>query len=115
MRFDIDHGVRQLRAGFVPVGEVVRMLSGPASAAGDPKRAGEILVRVIKQDILPSHLILGAGAVQLAQDYSRSQLAEAAAWEPISRSADFDQDYPVDLFNAAEWPVMARKTSSRVR
>jgi hypothetical protein len=27
---------------------------------------------------------------------SRSQLAEAAAWEPISRSADFDQDYPVD-------------------
>jgi hypothetical protein len=41
-------------------------------------------------------LILGADAVQMAQGYSRSQLAEAAAWEPLSRSADFDQDYPVD-------------------
>jgi NAD(P)-dependent dehydrogenase (short-subunit alcohol dehydrogenase family) len=77
------------------VGAVVRMLEGPASTAGDPERAGEILVRVVKQHTLPSHLILGAGAVQMAQDYSRSQLAEAAAWEPISRSADFDQDYPV--------------------
>ena len=47
------------------VGAVVRMLSGPA-AAGDPKRAGEILVRVVKQQNLPSHLILGAGAVQMA-------------------------------------------------
>ena len=80
------------------VGAVVRMLSGPA---GDPKRAGEILVRVVKQQNLPSHLILGAGAVQMAQSYSRSQLAEAAAWEPVSRSADFDQDYPVDLVDHA--------------
>jgi NAD(P)-dependent dehydrogenase (short-subunit alcohol dehydrogenase family) len=83
------------------VGAVVRMLSGPVSAAGDPKRAGEILVRVVKQHTLPSHLILGASAVQMAQDYSRSQLAQAAAWEPISRSADFDQDYPVDLVDHA--------------
>jgi NAD(P)-dependent dehydrogenase (short-subunit alcohol dehydrogenase family) len=83
------------------VGAVVRMLSGPAVAAGDPKRAGEILVRVVKQQNLPSHLILGAGAVQMAQSYSRSQLAEAAAWEPVSRSADFDQDYPVDLVDHA--------------
>jgi hypothetical protein len=46
-------------------------------------------------------LILGADAVQMAQGYSRSQLAEAAAWEPLSRSADFDQDYPVDLVDYA--------------
>jgi NAD(P)-dependent dehydrogenase (short-subunit alcohol dehydrogenase family) len=84
------------------VGAVVRMLSGPASAAGDPKRAGEILVRVVKKHTLPSHLILGAGAVQMAQGYSRSQLAEAAAWAPLSRSADFDQDYLVDLVDLAD-------------
>jgi NAD(P)-dependent dehydrogenase (short-subunit alcohol dehydrogenase family) len=83
------------------VGAVVRMLNGPASSAGDPKRAGEILVRVVKQDTLPSHLILGGGAVKMAQDYSRSQLTEAAAWEPISRSADFDQNYPADLVDHA--------------
>ncbi|MFF2845100.1 SDR family NAD(P)-dependent oxidoreductase [Streptomyces sp. NPDC058001] len=79
------------------VGEMVRTLSGPVSAAGDPKRAGEILVRVVKHPNPPSHLILGAGAVQMAQDYSRGQLEEAGAWERVSRSADFGEDYPVDL------------------
>jgi NAD(P)-dependent dehydrogenase (short-subunit alcohol dehydrogenase family) len=83
------------------VGAVVRMLSGAAAAEGDPKRAGEILVRVVKRQNLPTHLILGAGAVRMAQDYSRNQLAEAAEWEPVSRSADFDQDYPVDLVDHA--------------
>ncbi|MGW7545469.1 SDR family NAD(P)-dependent oxidoreductase [Streptomyces sp. NPDC054770] len=79
------------------VGEMVRRLGGTVAAAGDPKRAGEILVRVVKWQDPPSHLILGAGAVQMAQDYSSGQLAEAAAWEPVSRSADFGQDYPAGL------------------
>jgi NAD(P)-dependent dehydrogenase (short-subunit alcohol dehydrogenase family) len=83
------------------VGAVVRMISGSAGAAGDPKRAGEILVRVVKRQNLPSHLILGAGAVQMAQSYSRGQLAEAAEWESVSRSADFDQDYLIDLVDHA--------------
>jgi hypothetical protein len=52
---------------------------------------------VIKRQNLPSHLLLGAGAVQMAQNYSRNQLAEAATWESVSRSADFGQEYPVDL------------------
>ncbi|MEU9411564.1 SDR family NAD(P)-dependent oxidoreductase [Streptomyces sp. NPDC048281] len=79
------------------VGAMVRLIGGTATAAGDPRRAGEILVRVVKTETLPSHLILGAGAVQMAQAYSHGQLAEAATWEPVSRSADFDQAYPAAL------------------
>lgn len=79
------------------VGAVARMLGDPAAAKGDPQRAGEIVVRVVKRADLPSHLLLGAGAVQLAQSYSRSQLAEAARWDSVSRSADFGQDYLVDF------------------
>ena len=79
------------------VGAMIRLFDGPVVAAGDPKRAGEILVRTVKQPNLPSHLVLGAGAVEMAQNYSRDQIAEASTWEPVSRSADFDQDYPVDL------------------
>ncbi|WP_405994888.1 SDR family NAD(P)-dependent oxidoreductase [Streptomyces sp. NBC_00986] len=79
------------------VGAMIRLLDGPVTAAGDPKRAGEILVRIVKQPNLPSHLLLGVVAVEMAQNYSRDQIAEAAAWEAVSRSADFDQDYPVDL------------------
>ncbi|MFF1651709.1 hypothetical protein [Streptomyces sp. NPDC058240] len=77
------------------VGEMVRLFSG-ANAPGDPKRAGDILVRVVKHPAPPSHLVIGAGAVEMAQDYARGQLEEAARWEAVSRSADFDQE-PVDL------------------
>ncbi|WP_416961266.1 SDR family NAD(P)-dependent oxidoreductase [Streptomyces sp. Agncl-13] len=79
------------------VGAVIRLFDGPVTAAGDPKRAGEILVRLVKQPNLPSHLLLGVIAVEMAQSYSRDQITQAAVWEAVSRSADFDQDYPVDL------------------
>jgi len=75
------------------VGTMVRYRSG-ATAGGDPERAGDILVRMVRRRDLPLHLILGAGAVQMAQNYSRSQLAEAEAWAQVSQSADFDQEYP---------------------
>ncbi|WP_405970429.1 SDR family NAD(P)-dependent oxidoreductase [Streptomyces sp. NBC_00988] len=79
------------------VGAMIRLFDGPVVAAGDPKRAGEILVRIVKQPNLPSHLLLGVAAVEMAQSYSRDQIAQAATWDSVSRSADFDQDYPVDL------------------
>lgn len=79
------------------VGALAADLDRPEFTAGDPRRAGEILVRVVKNPDLPSHLLLGAGAVELAQTYSRGQLTEAEAWAAVSRSADFDQQYPVAL------------------
>ncbi|GAA3431348.1 SDR family NAD(P)-dependent oxidoreductase [Kutzneria kofuensis] len=81
------------------VGAMARGLDLPAFTAGDPKRAGEILVRVVKSGNLPSHLLLGVDAVEMAQSYSRSQLAESAAWAAVSRSADVSQEYPVELPN----------------
>ncbi|MBK3576053.1 SDR family NAD(P)-dependent oxidoreductase [Streptomyces sp. MBT65] len=83
------------------VGALIRHFDGPVVAAGDPKRAGEILVRIVKQPTLPSHLLLGAGAVDMAQSYSRDQIAQAAAWARVSQSADFDQPYPADLVDHA--------------
>jgi NAD(P)-dependent dehydrogenase (short-subunit alcohol dehydrogenase family) len=79
------------------VGAVARLLKTDVAKAGDPKRAGEILVRVVKRERLPTHLLLGVGAVHLAQDYSRRQVAEDEAWREVSISADFGQRYPVDL------------------
>ncbi|WEB45382.1 SDR family NAD(P)-dependent oxidoreductase [Streptomyces yunnanensis] len=65
--------------------------------AGDPDRAAGILVRVVKREHLPSHLLLGANAARMALDYSRQQIAEAEAWQAVSLSADFDAEYPVEL------------------
>lgn len=79
------------------VGELVRNFEQMGSAAGDPQRAAEILVRVVKRENLPSHLLLGALAVEMAQNYSRAQLEEAATWQEVSASADFGRAYPVEL------------------
>ncbi|MFY9776947.1 MAG: SDR family NAD(P)-dependent oxidoreductase [Trebonia sp.] len=66
-----------------------RMRVNPAGPAGDPVRAAEIIVQAVKRGNPPSHLLLGVTAVEMALDYSRRQLAEAGAWESVSRSADY--------------------------
>jgi NAD(P)-dependent dehydrogenase (short-subunit alcohol dehydrogenase family) len=76
------------------VGAMDRMVRIPAAAAGDPARAAEIIVNTVKRDNPPSHLLLGVNAVQMSLDYSRRQLAEATAWENVSRSADYAEPYP---------------------
>ena len=74
-----------------------RMRANTSGAAGDPVRAAEILVQVVKRDNVPSHLLLGVNAADMALDYSRRQLDEATAWEDVSRSADFSEPYPAEF------------------
>ena len=80
------------------VGAMHRLMrTSEAGPAGDPARAAEIIVRVVKRGNPPSHLLLGVNAVEMALDYSRRQIEEAAAWENVSRSADYAEPYPAEL------------------
>ncbi|MEU8485916.1 SDR family NAD(P)-dependent oxidoreductase [Streptomyces sp. NPDC048641] len=79
-----------------------RVRQGTSGGAGDPERAAAIIVRTVRRGRVPGHLLLGVNAVTMALDYSRLQLAEAGAWEQVSRSADFVEPYPVDLPPQAE-------------
>jgi NAD(P)-dependent dehydrogenase (short-subunit alcohol dehydrogenase family) len=74
-----------------------RMRANPAGPAGDPLRAAEIIVQAVKRGDPPSHLLLGVTAAEMALDYSRRQLAEATAWESVSRSADYAEPYPAQF------------------
>jgi NAD(P)-dependent dehydrogenase (short-subunit alcohol dehydrogenase family) len=74
-----------------------RMRQTGDGPAGDPDRAAEIIVQAVHRTDPPSHLLLGVTAVEMALDYSRRQLAEATAWEPVSRSADFSEPYPAEF------------------
>jgi len=74
-----------------------RMRQNTAGAAGDPHRAAEIVVRTLHSGEIPGHLLLGVNAATMALDHSRRQLAEATAWEKVSRSADFGEPYPAPL------------------
>ncbi len=81
---------------FATIEAIVRGARG-AGHAGDPDRAAEILVRIAKHDRMPSHLLLGAGAVPMALGCSQSQIDEATAWRAVSASADFGSEHPVDF------------------
>jgi NAD(P)-dependent dehydrogenase (short-subunit alcohol dehydrogenase family) len=71
-----------------------RVRTNPTGPAGDPVRAAEIIVQAAKADVVPSHLLLGVNAVEMALDYSGRQLEQAHAWEQVSRSADYAEPYP---------------------
>lgn len=77
------------------VGAMARIMGTKLTQAGDPSRAAEIIVRVAKRKNLPSHLVLGKGAAFMALAYSNSQIAEASAWQTVSASGDYGEDYPV--------------------
>lgn len=74
-----------------------RVRQSPQGAAGDPRRAAEIIVRTVRRGRIPSHLLLGVNAVDMALDHARSEQSEASTWEKVSRSADFGEPYPVEL------------------
>jgi hypothetical protein len=64
------------------------------SEAGDPARAAKIILDVVRLDEPPLRLLLGAGAVELAEAASRARAAEALEWAEVSRSADFPPARP---------------------
>lgn len=74
-----------------------RMRQNTAGPAGDPARGAEIIVRTVHSSAIPSHLLLGVNAVEMALAYSNDQRDEATRWDAVSRSADFAESYPVDL------------------
>jgi NAD(P)-dependent dehydrogenase (short-subunit alcohol dehydrogenase family) len=79
------------------VGQMQRLVRTSVAAAGDPKRAAEIIVRAVAREHPPTHLLVGVNAVEMALNYSRHQLEEATTWSEVGRSADFEQPYPIAL------------------
>jgi NAD(P)-dependent dehydrogenase (short-subunit alcohol dehydrogenase family) len=74
-----------------------RMRANTSGSAGDPQRGAQIIVAAVKRDNPPSHLLLGVNAVEMALDHARRRLAEASAWQDVSRSADHAQPYPAEF------------------
>ncbi|MFJ1601958.1 oxidoreductase [Streptomyces sp. NPDC088253] len=62
-----------------------------ATWPGDPARAAKIITDLVGLDEPPLRLLLGAGAVEMADTASRTRAAEAERWADVSRSADFPE------------------------
>lgn len=60
--------------------------------AGDPARAADAIIQAVEQKEPPLHLLLGANAVERVRAELEERAAELAAWEDVSRGADFPED-----------------------
>jgi NAD(P)-dependent dehydrogenase (short-subunit alcohol dehydrogenase family) len=58
---------------------------------GDPRRAGEAMIRVVDADDPPLRLLLGRAAADMAPQIYQRRLDEWAAWRETSLGADFPE------------------------
>ncbi|MEU6057078.1 oxidoreductase [Streptomyces sp. NPDC047097] len=58
--------------------------------AGDPRRLGEALLRIVGTQEPPLRLLLGNRAATLAPQVYRERLMEWERWEKLARTVDFD-------------------------
>jgi NAD(P)-dependent dehydrogenase (short-subunit alcohol dehydrogenase family) len=62
------------------------------SQPGDPKRAARVVLDAVRHPEPLTRLLLGAGAVAIAEKSSRERAEETRAWAAASRAADFPED-----------------------
>jgi NAD(P)-dependent dehydrogenase (short-subunit alcohol dehydrogenase family) len=63
--------------------------AGSGKQAGDPQRAGEVMIGITEIENPPRHLVLGAFGVDAVATKLKATLAEVEQWRETSLSADF--------------------------
>ncbi|MBD3933443.1 SDR family NAD(P)-dependent oxidoreductase [Streptomyces chumphonensis] len=58
---------------------------------GDPRKAGEALLKLVDADEPPLRLLLGTSAADLAPRLLRERLAEWERWDALARTTDHDR------------------------
>ncbi|MEV5437251.1 oxidoreductase [Streptomyces sp. NPDC052682] len=61
---------------------------------GDPRKAGEALLKLLDADEPPLRVLLGNGAADLAPRVLRDRLAGWQEWDALARTTDFDATDP---------------------
>ena len=59
--------------------------------AGDPDKAGEVIVKVVNSDEMPEILTLGKAAVTAVKSTLEAKIAELDKWAEVLASCDFDE------------------------
>jgi NAD(P)-dependent dehydrogenase (short-subunit alcohol dehydrogenase family) len=72
---------------FEPLRAQRREFSG--KQPGDPAKAAQAILALVKSDKPPAHLVLGPDAVRAVREKLTMMQSEIAAWEPVSLSTNF--------------------------
>jgi NAD(P)-dependent dehydrogenase (short-subunit alcohol dehydrogenase family) len=77
---------------------VGRMISGYGAMAGkqigDPDRAAQAILELVRAEQPPIHLLLGTDALRRAREKVDAVIEEMDRWEEVTRSTDFPQAEP---------------------
>jgi NAD(P)-dependent dehydrogenase (short-subunit alcohol dehydrogenase family) len=73
---------------FDPIRKARAYKSG--QQAGDPVKAARAILKVVKADDPPMHLLLGSDALKMARDKLNSLGEEIDAWESVTRSTEYE-------------------------
>ncbi|MEX3943513.1 hypothetical protein AB4Y44_28985 [Paraburkholderia sp. BR10937] len=58
---------------------------------GDPVRAADAIINVVRSDTPPLHLVLGAAGLKSVRDKTRALSETLERWESVSVGADFPE------------------------
>jgi NAD(P)-dependent dehydrogenase (short-subunit alcohol dehydrogenase family) len=72
---------------FEPLRAQRREFSG--RQPGDPAKAAQAILALLRSDKPPAHLVLGPDAVRAVREKLGAMQSEIAAWEPVSLSTNF--------------------------
>ncbi len=59
--------------------------------AGDPERAAQAIIALVRSDNPPLHLLLGSDALRRARSKLDQVVDEIDAWEATTRGTDFQE------------------------
>lgn len=62
---------------------------------GDPKKVAQVILKVAAAEALPPHILLGSDAFDFARQVEAHRTEQMNQWEDVSRSIDFDVEYPI--------------------
>jgi NAD(P)-dependent dehydrogenase (short-subunit alcohol dehydrogenase family) len=78
------------------VGASMRLMKGYwGSENGDPAKVAQVVLKIADAEALPSHILLGSDAIQLAHQAEQARAADADRWKAVSASIDMDAAGPI--------------------
>jgi len=91
-----DHSIRKSDAEDAAYGASVgRVMSGFGAMAGkqigDPDRAAQAILDLVRSEQPPIHLLLGTDALRRAREKVDAVIEEMDRWEDVTRGTDFPQ------------------------
>jgi NAD(P)-dependent dehydrogenase (short-subunit alcohol dehydrogenase family) len=97
-----SHSIRKTEAEDAAyassVGRSLFALDGMAGKQiGDPDRAAQAILELVRAEQPPIHLLLGTDALRRAREKIDAVIEEMDRWEEVTRSTDFPQVEPAKV------------------